>query len=98
MKRTIALYCLLFCSLVNAQPYRGQIDSGKVPAPQPHYQQEYTFDAPVDAAAWTRQPAGMQVSFATTDKAFFRTEVPALEKPSTVFEKTGWRGERINAQ
>lgn len=98
MKKTIAICCLLFYSLSQAQQHRGRIDAVKLPAPQAHYLQEYTFDAPVDVAAWNRQPSGMQVSFASTDKLYFRTEVPEMERPSDVFEKTGWRGERINAQ
>src|SRR4051812_49050840 len=98
MKRTLAIYGLLFCSLTKAQPYKGQMDINKVSGLQSHYQQEYTFDAPVDAAAWNGQPSGMQVSFASTDKRFFRTEVPTLEKTSNIFEKTAWRGERINEQ
>lgn len=57
-----------------------------------------TFRVPVDTAACNHQPAGMPVSFASTDKLYFRTEVPALDKPSHVFEKTGWQSERGNVQ
>src|SRR5215218_336747 len=98
MKKLILIGCLsLVCgTLVQAQN-KGKISVSAVPAPQPHYQQEYTFDAPVNASAWNNQPAGMQVSFASEDKLYFRTEVPALEKTTDVWEKTGWRGERVNA-
>ncbi|HUP11319.1 MAG TPA: glycoside hydrolase domain-containing protein, partial [Niastella sp.] len=99
MKKIIIIGCLgLLCgTLVQAQN-KGKISVSAVPAPQPHYQQEYTLDAPVNAAAWNNQPSGMQVSFASGDKLYFRTEVPALEKTTDAWERTAWRGERVNAQ
>jgi hypothetical protein len=100
MKKTffIVCVCLLCCGQVEAQQSKGAFDASAVPAPKPHYQPEYTFDVPVDASAWQSQPSGLQVSFASINKLYFRTEVPALEKTTDVWEKTGWRGERINAQ
>jgi hypothetical protein len=90
--------CLLCFGLINAQQFKGAAGASTVPAPKPHYQLEYTFDVPVNVDAWSNQPAGMQVSFASADKLYFRTEVPTLEKTTDVLEKAGWRGERINAQ
>lgn len=100
MKKPLLTVCfwMFFLCLTQAQQRRGQMDIATVPSPKPHYQPEYTFDAPVNAAAWNNQPSGMQVSFATTDKLYFRTEVPGLERVANAMEKTAWRGERINAQ
>lgn len=79
------------------QVYPGQLEYSKVPVPQPHYQQEYTFDTTVDKAAWAAQKAGLQVSFGSTDQLYMRSEVPQV-KENLVWEETGWRGERLNAQ
>jgi hypothetical protein len=62
-----------------------------------HYQPEYTRDTPIGKQAWLDQKSGLHVSFASTDKAWFRTEVPQLEQ-AQLWEASGWRGERLNAQ
>jgi hypothetical protein len=82
MKKTffIVCVCLLCCGLVEAQQSKGAFDASAVPAPKPHYQPEYTFDVPVDASAWQSQPSGLQVSFASINKLYFRTEVPRWKK------------------
>jgi hypothetical protein len=100
MKKSLMIVCfwMLLVGVMQAQHYKGQMPAATVPAPKPHYQPEYTFDAPEDAAAWNSQPSGMQVSFATTDKLYSRTEVPGLQKITDVIQKTVWRGERVNAQ
>src|SRR6185503_1663043 len=84
---------LLFSWGVNAQP--GKIDSSLIAKPLFHFQQEYTFDTPVDPQSWQKQKPGLNVSFASTDESPFRTEVPAMTGAQT-FEGTGWKGERIN--
>ena len=61
-----------------------------------HYQPEYAFDAPADPSRWKKEPAGLNLSFASTDKAYFRTEVPTLTK-SNEWKATAWKGERLNA-
>ncbi len=88
--------CNLFTVFVIAQPYKGVVDRSKMPIPKAHYQDEYAFDAPLNAAAWN-QKSGMHVSFGSTDELYFRTEVP-LEKEALSYEVTGWKGERLNAQ
>lgn len=81
-----------------AQLKKGQIDPSKVPMPSHHYLQEYTFDAPSDAARWASQKKGLHVSFASTDALYLRAEVPALQHETKIWQATGWRGERLNAQ
>lgn len=80
-----------------AQVYPGQMEYSKVPVPQPHYQQEYTFDTTVNKAAWTTLKKGLHVSFGSTDQLYMRSEVPAV-KETLSWEEAGWRGERLNAQ
>jgi hypothetical protein len=75
---------------------RTQIDSAKVPAPRMHYQAEYTFDTPSDSLRW-KQQNGLNVSFGSTDESYMRSEVPDL-RASRLWEATGWKGERLNAQ
>ncbi|MGZ5189365.1 MAG: glycoside hydrolase domain-containing protein [Flavisolibacter sp.] len=99
MKRTLLIICTnLLLVFAFGQSYKGQIDISKVPAPVLHYQDEYTFDSSLNPAAWTNQKKGLHVSFATTDELYFRKEVPELEKFSTTWQQTGWKGERLNTQ
>ncbi len=93
----VGLWNLLLGSAF-AQVYKGQIEFSKVPLPAGHYQEEYTFDTTLNPAAWNSQKKGMHVSFASTDELYFRTEVPELEKESTTWQETGWKGERLNTQ
>lgn len=98
--KKIRLFVFFLCFLsvlANAQVYKGQVGFLKVPVPAHHYQQEYTFDTTVNAAAWITQKKGLHVSFASTDELYFRTEVPELEKETALFEGTAWKGERLNA-
>ena len=81
-----------------AQLNRGQIDPSRTTVPQPHYLEEYIFDNSSDPAAWLKQKPGLNASFSSTDELYLRSEVPVLEKESLVWEETGWKGERLNAQ
>ena len=92
--------CLVnfFSSIAFSQAYKGEVDVSNVPVPSGHYQDEYTFDTTLDKAAWAAQKKGMHVSFASTDKSYFRSEVPELEKETLSWEATGWKGERLNAE
>src|SRR6266487_1628131 len=100
MKKTIA--CLFinffFISLAFAQVYKGQIDSSLLPQSDPHYQPEYTFDVSVAPGAWAKEKAGLHVAFGSEDKLYFRTEVPGIKNETTLWEATGWKGERLNTQ
>lgn len=89
---------VFFTTAVFAQLKKGQIEPDKVPIPAHHYQQEYTFDMPSDPARWRSLKKGLNVSFASTDELYLRSEVPELRAESRTWEDTGWRGERINAQ
>lgn len=98
MKSVLLAGCSLiaFVAATHGQVYKGQVDLSKVPVPGQHYQEEYTFDTTLNAAAWAMQSKGLHVSFASTDELYFRTEVPELEKESLSFEGTAWKGERVN--
>lgn len=93
---------LLFTIIVTGSGYsqlkKGQISQNLVPAPQWHYQDEYTFDSTTDPAAWARQESGLHVAFGSTDRLYMRSEVPELNRPGQVWSESGWRGERLNAQ
>ena len=100
MKKTLAALCLLWMcsSAAVAQPKPGQVDSAKIPTPQPHYQPEYTSDLCTDPGAWTKQKPGLHAAFASTDELYLRCEVPSLKSDGQIWEATGWKGERLNAQ
>jgi hypothetical protein len=88
---------MLFNTMVFSQSTPGKLDSSFLPNLQMHYQSEYDFDSPINKNAWLEQKGGLHVSFGSTDKAYFRTEIPDL-KETILYEGTGWRGERLNAQ
>lgn len=100
MGRPVFVFCLYLISAGSAvgQLGKGQVDMSKVPVPGHHYVPEYTFDAPTNPEAWKQEKAGLNVSFATTDELYLRSEVPPLEKKTLSWEDTGWRGERLHAQ
>ncbi|HVX48634.1 MAG TPA: glycoside hydrolase domain-containing protein, partial [Chitinophagaceae bacterium] len=60
-----------------------------------HYLPEYTFDQPVNAAAWQAVTHTMHTSFAPATQPYFRTEVPAVTETAD-WKETGWKGERLN--
>src|SRR5258705_13705211 len=70
------------------------IDSALIPRPYLHYQQEYAFDKSIDPGRWQSQKA-LHVSFASTDEAYFRTEVPGISQTQS-WAASGWKGERLN--
>jgi hypothetical protein len=81
-----------------AQPGRARIDLSKVPVLQSHYQAEYTYDRPSDTLLWAGQKSGLHAAFFTTDELYPRSEVPLVSQEPLIWEPTGWRGERLNAQ
>jgi Domain of unknown function (DUF4091)/Family of unknown function (DUF6067) len=78
------------------QSNAGLIDSAAIPKPNPHFQPEYTFDKPVNPVRWQQEKPGLQVSFASADEAYFRSEVPVLSSLSQSIRETCWKGERLN--
>jgi hypothetical protein len=99
--RKIILCLFVFTSFfgtVYGQIYSGQVRASKIPEPQPHYLTEYTFDTTLNVAAWLMQKEGLHVSFGSTDKLYFRSEVPDLENESLTLNETRWKGERLNVQ
>jgi hypothetical protein len=95
----IQAFIFLFLSALTTgfgQVYKGAIDVSKVPTPQGHHADEYTFDASVEPQRWMKEKPGLHISFASTDKLYFRTEVPDLQPETLTWEPAGWRGERLN--
>ena len=80
-----------------AQKQFGKIDSSLLPARGPHHIPEYNFDVAVDAAAWQKQPKGLNVSFGSTDELYFRKDVP-LKAIVQQNQFTAWKGEKVNMQ
>jgi len=97
MKKLIFIFSAhIFTSLfVAGQDQRGIMDKSKLPAPKDHYQTEYSFDSATQPERWLNQKPGLQVSFASTDKAYFRSEVPDINETKE-WTGTAWRGERAN--
>jgi len=100
MRKKLLIYLLFqfLCIQAFSQLHAGQLEFSRVPVPKMHYQQEYTSDTIVNPSAWLKQKAGMHVSFATTNQLYFRREVPELKNENLLWEKTGWKGERLNTQ
>ncbi len=100
MKKSIGCVFIacLATGIVCGQAYKGQLQFAKVVVPPAHYQEEYTFDTTLNVAAWNKEENGLQVSFASTDQLYFRSEVPDLEKETLALEGTVWKGERFNTQ
>jgi hypothetical protein len=85
-------------SCASAQPPEWEVQTAAVPAPAPHYQSEFTFDAPLEPEKWSAEKPGMQVSFVSTDRLYSRADVPELDNRLNAWRATGWRGDRLNAQ
>ncbi|MEP6927402.1 MAG: glycoside hydrolase domain-containing protein [Ginsengibacter sp.] len=97
-KIALLLPIYIFFSVVTfAQVQPGEIDISKVPAATAHYEQEYTFDTIKNSTAWFNQKPGLHVSWGSTDKLYFRREVPGLIKETNSIEETLWKGDRLNA-
>jgi hypothetical protein len=79
------------------QKQYGRIDSSLLPATGPHHLPEYDFDLTVDAAAWQKQPKGLNSSFGSTEELYFRKEVP-LKAAVKQNQLIAWKGERVNMQ
>lgn len=92
--------CLITLPLLHLPTYAqqaGQIQVSRIPAPDQHYLPEYTLDEPSAPEEWGKQKKGLNVSFASIDELYLRREVPQIQETLT-WKKTGWRGERLNAQ
>jgi len=98
MQRIQVFISIFLVSLTTAfgQVYKGWMEASKVIAPQAHHEPEYTTDHVVDPQRWTQEKPGLHISFASTDKLYFRREVPDLQPESLSWQQAGWRGERLN--
>ncbi|MBI1780658.1 MAG: hypothetical protein HYR66_04750, partial [Sphingobacteriales bacterium] len=95
MKIIAAILLLTFIN-INVFSQQGLIDSAKIPLPHFHYLDEYAFDVSTNPNKWLQENKGLNVSFVTTNKAYFRTEVPSLNNKSVLWKTSGWKGERLN--
>jgi hypothetical protein len=86
-------FSFLFSSVIHAQ--QAFVDPARIAKPSYHYQKEYTFDKPTIPQAWEKVDKGLNVSYVSTNEAFFRAEVPAITKTQS-WNMTGWKGERLN--
>jgi len=78
LHKMIAVAVVFLAMPVYAQQSNiGLIDSARIPKPLPHFQPEYTFDKSADPVRWQQEKQGLQVSFASTDEALFKTKVPS---------------------
>ena len=91
-KGFLTIVLVIFTIVVNAQV--AGVDSSLIPRPYLHYQKEYDFDKSSDPAKWLEQK-NLHVSFASTDDAYFRTEVTGIKETKS-WTATGWKGERLN--
>src|SRR6187549_1592646 len=91
-KRILTIVLVIFTIVLNAQV--AGVDSSLIPRPYLHYQKEFDFDKSSDPAKWQEQK-NLHVSFASTDDAYFRTEVPGIKETKS-WTATGWKGERLN--
>jgi hypothetical protein len=100
MEKVVLLLCLFifFYGYSFAQLKKGQIDPAKSPTRHHHYLPEYTFDVSSNPTQWEKLKPGLNVSFASTDELYLRSEIPQLQKETQVWEATGWKGERLNGQ
>lgn len=99
MKKPLLITCifLVAASCSYGQQLHAQVEASKLPAIKVHYEPEYLWDSTTDKKAWLSQKRGLNVSFGSTDKLYFRTEVPKLE-PNNIWSAKAWKGERLNAQ
>lgn len=91
----VAFFCCCISWKGLSQVLPGQVEIAKLPAPSWHYQEEYAFDTVINAAAWDKIGAGLHVSFASTDKLYFRRELPVIDE-TNAWKAAGWKGERLN--
>lgn len=89
---------LFFLQTGYSQLRKAQINPSDIPALNQHYLEEYTFDVSTNPGLWSKQKSGLNVSVASTNELYLRTEVPQISEEKHVWESTGWRGERLNAQ
>ena len=89
-------WCMMLSGVTSAQSVQGRLQAPAIPVPVQHYQNEYTFDISSDPEKWNHETKGLNVSFATTDALYFRSDVPALDKKAASWETTAWKGERVN--
>jgi len=81
-----------------SQLQKAQISPARIPELNQHYVDEYAFDVSSNPELWKKQKNGLNVSVASTNELYLRTEVPQINKENSVWESTGWKGERLNAQ
>jgi hypothetical protein len=98
-KISICLFCMCFSFFSFSQIYQGQVNAVSLPAIAPsHYIPEYNLDFSTNPQLWEKVTSGMQVGFGSEDELYFRTEAPQINIATSVWNATGWKGERLNTQ
>src|SRR4026207_1836365 len=84
----ISIYCY-------AQAYQGQVNIASLPKIGPsHYIPEYDLDFTTNPQLWEKVNPGMQAGYGSEDELYFRTEAPKINTANTIWNVTGWKGER----
>ncbi|MDR1557778.1 MAG: DUF4091 domain-containing protein [Tannerellaceae bacterium] len=90
--------CLLLNLQMNTgQVFKGQIPAAYVPERSLHWEAELAFDVCTDEKAW-KGLHGIHTAFGSTDKLYFRREVPEGNSLTGCYTSVAWKGERVNAQ
>ena len=100
MKKNALIFfgILFFLQTAYSQLQKAQINAARIPELNQHYVDEYTFDVSTNPELWKKQKNGLNVSVASTNELYLRTEVPQINQENSVWESTGWKGERLNGQ
>jgi hypothetical protein len=93
----IGSFVFLFNLSAFSQELRGEVDSSTLPSLKMHYQTEFDFDKPVNPKEWASVTNDLHASFGSTERSYFRTEVPVKTEEHT-WNATGWKGEKLDAQ
>ncbi len=82
---------------VNARQFKGEVKKAFLAQNSDHYEPELLHDVSFNEKAWDTEN-GLHAAFASTDKLYFRKEVPEKKECETGLQATVWKGERLNAQ
>ena len=95
---TIIIILQMAVGFASGQPFMGAFDGSLLPKLNINAQSEFVVqETVVNPQAWENQ-AGLHAAFGSSDRLYFRKEVPEVDKIAVSFRQTAWRGERINMQ
>ena len=99
MKKTalLALSCITIAGFAQQYDKRGEVKATNSPVLSSHYEDELREDVVVNHEAWKNQE-GLHAAFGSSDKLYFRKEVPLLDNNNKENNQILWKGERANIQ